>query len=549
MLAALTIENVVLIEKLTLQFPAGLVAITGETGAGKSILLDSLSMVLGARADTGLIRKGTDGARVTAAFDIPNNHAIWDEIDADPNETLILSRSVSKEGKSKATLNDRPVTIETMRLIGAALVDIHAQFESHALLEPARHRMILDKALPDQKLVTDTEAAWEKWQSAQELVKALQDAVTQAERQQEQWQADLKLLDDLQPKKGEEDALLEQRGKAQKAGKMGEAYQEALEILSGSENAADKSLNKVWKLLSRLPEDENLKSVQEQLDQSISAIRDMSDRLHDMGMSLRDLPNLEAVDDRLHALRDAARRFRITCDDLEALHVEISDNLNGFANNTKALDQARQDAAKAREAYIAAAEKLSAARQKHSVALAKKVNAELAPLKLERAVFSIQIEPYDEASWSANGTDKIRFLAAMNTGQEPSPLHKTASGGELSRLLLAIKMVLNDGQPVMIFDEIDQGVGGATAASIGARLKRLGEDHQVIVVTHSAQVAASANAHFVVQKAATGKTTQVAVTELAGIEARRDEVARMLAGSTVTNEAKAAANKLLEGHA
>lgn len=549
MLSTLTIENVVLIEKLNLNFSEGLVAITGETGAGKSILLDSLALVLGGKADSGLIRMGENSARVTAAFDVDSKHAIWDKIDADPGETLILSRSLSKEGKSKATLNDRPVTLETLRMIGAALVDIHAQFETHALLEPARHRIILDKALPDQKLVQGTEEKWDAWQDAQTRVAELKNAIEQAARQQEQWQADLELLDKLQPKRGEEETLLEQRSRAQKAGKMTEAYQEALEYLSGSDNAADKALNRVWKILSRLPEDEQLKSVQEQLDQSIVAIRDMTDRIHDLGMSMRDVPNLELVDDRLHELRDAARRFRVTCDNLEALHEEIAANLNSFASNTKALEKAIQEADTARETYMAIAAKLSDARQKYAVSLAKKVNEELAPLKLERATFAIQIEPYDESGWSANGIDKIRFMAAMNTGQELSPLHKTASGGELSRLLLAIKMVLNDGQPVMIFDEIDQGVGGATAASIGARLHRLGTDHQVIVVTHSAQVAASANAHFVVQKASTGKITQVAVTELAGIEARRDEVARMLAGNTVTNEAKAAADKLLEGHA
>lgn len=548
MLATLTIENVVLIEKLNLQFPNGLTAITGETGAGKSILLDSLALVLGSRADSGMIRMGQDNARVTASFDVSAEHPLWNEIDVDPSESLIISRSLSREGKSKATLNDRPVTLETLRLIGGALVDIHAQFESHALLETARHRALLDAALPDQKLVTDTEAAWNAWQTAKDRVTELEAAIERAAMMQEQWLADLQLLDELQPKAGEEDALLEQRGRAQKASKMSDAYNEALDVLSGSDSAADKAMNKAWKILSRLPEDENLKAVQDQLDASISAIRDVSDRLYDMGLSLRDLPNIEAVDDRLHALRDAARRFRVTCDELESRHTEIADSLNGFNANTKDLDKARKDAEKAREAYIALARKLSAARQTFVVTLAKQVNAELPPLKLERAVFSIAIEPQDEEGWSAHGTDKIRFMAAMNAGQDASPLHKTASGGELSRLLLAIKLVLNESQPVMIFDEIDQGVGGATAASIGARLKRLGEHHQVIVVTHSAQVAASANAHFIVQKAAQGNVTQVAVTELSP-SARRDEVARMLAGSTVTNEAKAAASKLLEGHA
>ena len=445
-------------------------------------------------------------------------------------------------------LNDRPVSIDMLRRMGDTLVDIHSQFETHALLETAKHRAILDMALPDQKIMMIVNDRWQEWQDARIHVQTLKAGLEKAQWQQAQWQADLELLDGLKPKSGEEDALLEQRGRAQKSGKMAQAYTEAISALNGSEEAADKSLNRAWKALSRLPEDTDLNDVQTQIDQAISLVRDVSDRLDQMGYALRDVPNIEAVDDRLHALRDAARRFNMNCDALEKLHTEIAEKLSSFASDTKELARAEVKEIEARSDFIEASEKLSAARKKQAVILSRKVNGELPPLKLERALFSIEIETYEEAMWSANGIDKIRFLAAMNTGQDPSPLHKTASGGELSRLLLAIKMVLSGGQPVLIFDEIDQGVGGATAAAIGARLKRLGDDHQVIVVTHSAQVAASANAHFVVQKAVQNKTTYVAVTELATIESRRDEVARMLSGSTVTNEAKAAAEKLLEGN-
>lgn len=548
MLNSLLIENVVLIEKLALHFPRGLTALTGETGAGKSIILDSLALVLGARADSGMIRTGADSARVTAEFELPALHSLWRELDAEKDAPLIISRSISREGKSRATLNDRPVTIETLRKIGDALVDIHSQFETHALLETSKHRMILDIALPDQKYVSATANSWEGWQDAKARVAELKNSLERAQWQQAQWEADKELLDKLQPKIGEEDILLEQRGRAQKSGKMAESYTEAIAVMNGNEDAADKGLNRAWKVLSRLPEDAALNEVQTQIDQAISLVRDASDRLQEMGYALRDVPNIEAVDDRLHALRDAARRFNVSCDALAALHTEIAEKLSLLSSDTKELAKAEALEIEKRDAFIQEAQKLSEARKKQAVILAKKVNAELPPLKLERAQFSIEIEAVDEAAWSANGTDKIRFLAAMNTGQEPSPLHKTASGGELSRLLLAIKMVLSGGQPVLIFDEIDQGVGGATAAAIGARLKRLGDDHQVIVVTHSAQVAASANAHFVVQKAVQNKTTYVVVTELATIESRRDEVARMLSGAAVTNEAKAAAEKLLEGN-
>lgn len=549
MLRSLAIDNIVLIEKLRLDFAAGMSALTGETGAGKSIILDSLSLILGARADSGMIRQGAEQASVLAEFDLPPTHPVWAEIEADPSEPLLISRTISREGKSRAGINDRPATIETLKKIGSLLVDIHAQFDTHALLDPAHHRALLDMALPDQGIVSKTAAAWEAWQDLETRKAALQQALIDAQRQQEQWQADLEVLEELAPQAGEEDMLLEQRGRAQKSGRMAEAYAESISHLNGSEDAAGKALNRAWKALSRLPEDERLSAVQKQIDDAIALTRAASDELEDMGYALRDMQSAETIDDRIHALRAAARRLNVTCDELPVKQVEIAQALESLALNDRELVKLDKECLAARETFIKAAEILSKARHKRAGTLEKEINAELPPLKLEKARFTIELVSLDEANWGVTGCERVQFMAVMNAGQSASPLHKTASGGELSRLLLAIKMVLADVQPVLVFDEIDQGVGGATAAAIGTRLRRLSDHHQVIVVTHSAQVAASAHAHFVVQKAADGKQTRVAVTELAGREARRDEVARMLSGTIITNEAKAAAEKLMEGHA
>lgn len=549
MLRSLSIENVVLIEMLRLNFQNGMNALTGETGAGKSIILDSLSLILGARAETGLIRQGADQASVVAEFDLPPAHPIWRELEADPAEPLLIGRTISREGKSRASVNDRPVTIETLRKIGALLVDIHAQFDTHALLDPMHHRALLDMALPDQAVITRTADAWDAWQVLETRKAELHKTLIEARRQQEQWQADLDLLEKLAPQDGEEDALLEQRTRAQKSGRMVEAYGEAMSHLNGSEESAGKALNRAWKSLSRLPEDPRLNEVQKQIDEAIALVRAASDELEDMGYTLRDMQSAETIDDRLQALRAAARRLNVTCNELPAKQAEIAQALHSLALSDKELMQVDKECLAAREAFIKAAELLTKARQKRAITLEKEITAELAPLKLEKARFSIDLISHSEAAWGQNGCERVQFMAAMNAGQIASPLHKTASGGELSRLLLAIKMVLAGVQPVLVFDEIDQGVGGATAAAIGTRLRRLSDKHQVIVVTHSAQVAASAHAHFVVQKAVDGKKTRVAVTELAGREARRDEVARMLSGTIITNEAKAAAEKLMEGFA
>lgn len=547
MLRALSIENVVLIEKLSLEFSQGLIALTGETGAGKSIILDSLSLVLGARADSGLIRAGADGARVTAEFDISKNHPLWDEVDADPNEALIVSRTLSREGKSRANVNDRPVTIEALRRIGAALVDIHSQFESHALLEPSQHRVLLDKSLPNPKAKDDVVVSWDKWQALVEQRNTLEAVLEKARLQKSQWEADLEVLNELDPQAGEEEQLLEQRKRAQNAGRMDSAFQESMDALNGGDTAADKALNKAWKALSRLPEDKDVQEVQAQIDQAIAAVRDASRCLDVLRGIYGGMPDLEKVDDRLHDLRGAARRLNCGCDELPSLKTRIETQLSSLQQDDAAVKDLDKNIAVARDAYVATAALLTKARAQQGKTMTAQIMKELPPLKLERAAFSVDMNALEDKDWGPHGVERLQFMAAMNAGQSPSPLHKTASGGELSRLLLAIKMVLAESQPVLVFDEIDQGVGGATAAAIGERLKRLAEGRQVIVVTHSAQVAASADAHFVVQKAAETKSTRVAVTELKGAAARRDEVARMLAGSVVTNEAKAAADKLLEG--
>lgn len=548
MLSRLYINNIVLIEKLALDFKGGMSALTGETGAGKSIILDSLSLILGVRSDFDMIRKGENEAQVTAEFDLPLTHSIWSLLpDEDKSEALIVSRMINRDGKSRAMINDRPVTAQKLKDIAPYLVDIHGQFETHALLDIAKHRFFLDQALEQKSILNDVSQSWAVWQDAKEKRIKLEQAYEESLKQKDQWIEDLSVLDDLDPQIGEEDDLLEKRNIASQSSRLRSNMEEAMDALQGQYNeAADKALNKAWKALSRVGNIDAVAKLQDRVDGLITNVRDIADGLYVEINHLNDMPDIEAVDDRLHELREVARRLNCTCEALPQLHQDIKENLSQFSMSGEALEKARHDETEARGKYITHAQQLTKVRIKTAKTLEMKIMAELPPLKLERAQYVVEVSPLEENQWGGHGQDHVIFKVAMNVGQDFAPLHKSASGGELSRLLLAMKMVLAGDASLLVFDEIDQGVGGATASAIGERIKRLANDYQVIVVTHSAQVAASASTHFIVQKSTEQGQTRATITELSNIELRRDEVARMLAGASVTSEAQAAALKLLE---
>ncbi len=548
MLLRLYIQNIVLIEKLALDFTSGMSALTGETGAGKSIILDSLSLILGVRSDFNMIRKGAEEAQVTAEFDLDFSHPIWTQLENDdPTENLIITRFINKDGKSRATINDRSVTAQKLKDIAPYLVDIHGQFETHALLDISKHRFFLDQALDDKSLISKVSNDWQAWQLAKQARENLERVYEDSLKQKDQWIEDLAILDDLNPLVGEEDQLLEKRNIASQSTRLKDHMGEAMDSLQGSYNeAADKALNKAWKALSRVSNIDAVATLQDRVDEIITQVRDIADGLYVEINALNDMPDLEVVDDRLHELRDVARRLNTTCDGLPKLHIDIREKLNAFSLSGEALEKAKIEEEKARDTYIESATKLTKARLKTSIELQDNIMTELPPLKLERAQFKVDMTSLDENQWGTHGRDMVMFQVAMNVGQDFAALHKSASGGELSRLLLAMKMVLAGEASLLVFDEIDQGVGGATASAIGERIKRLARDYQVIVVTHSAQVAASASTHFIVQKSTAQGQTRATITELSSTDLRRDEVARMLAGASMTSEAQAAALKLLE---
>jgi DNA repair protein RecN (Recombination protein N) len=551
MLTSLHIKNVVLIDQLSLAFGSGLSALTGETGAGKSILLDSLGLALGARAESGLVRSGTDQASVTASFDLPAGHSVDEILLAQGMEpsggSLILRRSVGADGRSRAYANDAPISARLLKEIGEALVDIHGQFETYGLLNPATHRHVLDLYAGNGERLVHLRGAYEIWAAAKA---AITNAKAEAARalENEAWlRKCVEELENLAPEEGEEAGLIETRRKLQNREAIVQALSEAAEKIGG-EKGADMQVSEAWRGLQK-----NADKIGEGVDEALATLDRAAQELQEASRQIETLlyaletegETLETIEDRLYALRGLARKHGVTCEELSRLRQDLGDKLKLMDHQDHVLAKLNKEEQAARLAYQSAAFELRKIRQSAAKRLDIKVQAELAPLKLEKARFSTSIEPIeDDSLWGLEGADQIQFLVSTNAGTEAGPLHKIASGGEMARFMLALKVVLAEEAPasgVYVFDEIDTGIGGATASAVGERLARLAERHQVLVVTHSPQVAALACHHWVVSKSG-GKTT---VTKL-DMAQRREEIARMLAGSTITEEARAAASKLLE---
>ncbi len=556
MLTALSIRDLVLIERLDLVFGPGLTVLTGETGAGKSILLDGLGLALGARAEAGLLRGDAAQASVSAMFAPPPGHpalALAAELGIAAGEEIVLRRVLTRDGRSRAFVNDQPVGASLLRRFGAALVEIQGQHDQLELADPARHAVLLDAAGIAAELCDETEATWEEWQKARALVAAARAALAEAEREEEYLRHAVDELAILAPRAGEEEVLAAERTALQQAERRGEAIATALAELSPGNRrtpgpaaalrAASRALGRLSGPLA-LPAAESALAALSRAEEAVAEAETVLSHLAEEAEA--DPRALERAEERLFALRAAARKYAVPVAELPSLLASLRERLAALDAGTTGLVALERDELAGRARFVAAGMALGAARARAAEALERAVGAELGPLRLGRARFLVELAPLAEADWGPRGAERVQFLVATNPGEPAGPLERIASGGELSRLMLALRLVLARASPIatLVFDEVDSGIGGATAAAVGERLARLAERMQVLVVTHSPQVAARGGAHFAVAKRDRRGRAHTEVAVLEG-EARREEIARMLAGETITEAARAAAESLL----
>ena len=554
MLQSLSIHNVVLIDKLNLNFGNGLSVFTGETGAGKSILLDALSLALGGRADAGLVRHGQDSLSVTAEFLVDESHPAYqllqeNELDADT--TLILRRTLSKDGKSKAFINDTPVSVNLLRQIGDTLVEIHGQFASHGLLNPTTHLGVLDKYGKLEKNADDCRGAYTDWKEAErDVQKAL--AILQKAKDDEEFLTHaVKELQAFKPKVGEESELSERRTALMNAEKITESLNAAYQILSSSagsnlQSQITTAMRELEKANRFMPN--KFESILSDLDTISEGLASVSDELENVASSFEDpAQELEQIDERFFSLKDLARKYHVECDELPTTLADFEDKLSLIDKGEDELVALRSKAENARLDFIQKATLLSQKRHEAAKKLDNAVAKELPALKLEKARFVTQIEDVEENNFTAEGMNQVTFCISANAGMPPAPLNKVASGGELARFMLALKVNLAglEDIPTLIFDEVDSGIGGATASAVGERLARLAKERQVLVVTHSPQVAAFGSAHMQVSKFTKNDTVLTTVTPLKD-DNRLEEIARMLSGAQITEAARLAAKTLWE---
>lgn len=556
MLAALSIRDIVLIERLELSLDSGLCTLTGETGAGKSILLDALGLAIGARADAGLVRQGAEQGSVSAVFDVSADHparAILRENGIEDEGDLILRRVQTRDGRSRAFVNDQPVSVGLLRQIGDQLVEVHGQHDERGLLDASGHRAILDAFGGFEGKLQQLRKLWNTASAAREALAEHEAMLARAKAEQDYLTHVVAELDELAPQAGEETSLAEERALMMHSEKIASDLVEAEEALSG-DSGLDARLNVALRRLARAAEQAGgrLDAAIAALERTLNEAAEARDRIAEAVRALEfDPARLELVETRLFALRAAARKHNVQVDDLAALAEKLRSALQEIEGGETRLVELRKAADEAAAAYGAAARALSEARAKAAATLDKEVMKELKPLKLDRASFKTQIEVLPEAQGGPEGIDRVSFLVSTNPGAPFGPLIKIASGGELSRFVLALKVALasRGSAPTLIFDEVDSGVGGAVAEAVGLRLAELAKSVQVVVVTHSPQVAARAQHHFRISKGGETKNAKIATrVETLDASARREEIARMLAGATVTDEARAAADRLIGSH-
>ncbi len=552
MLQSLSIRNVVLIDKLDLDFKSGLSVLTGETGAGKSILLDSLGLVLGNRAETSLIRQGEDKLSVTAQFSLqkqtPALRALLDEYEIEADDELLIKRSLTRDGKGKIFINDQPAGAKLLKEIGKYLVEVHGQFDNQGLLNPANHLDVLDAYGAYKPLAERTATAFAAYKKARAARQEAEKNIARAKEDEENLRHWVDELEKMNPRPDEEDELGKKRQEMMNAEKIIDSLNYAYGALTeradvqGAIRSAQSAMDKANTLV-----DGRYQTIIDMLDQALidisETVNELEEVSHNVSLNQNELENIE---ERLYALRGLARKHNVAVSDLPQTLADFRNRLStielgeeGIAALRKAEDTAKLD-------YVKAANELSFARQAAALQLDNKVMSELPPLKMEKARFVTVVEKTDESGWSEKGFNNVYFTVATNPNSPQGPLNKIASGGELARFMLALKVNLAQSSSVatMIFDEVDAGVGGATAQAVGERLARLARDVQVLVVTHSPQVAACGNNHFKVEKSTADNVTTTTVRELTKIE-KSEEIARMLAGEVITDAARAAAKVLI----
>ncbi len=550
MLTGLAIQNIVLIEALALEFAPGLAVLTGETGAGKSILLDALGLVLGNRADAGLVRAGCDAARVVAEFDVPADHParrLLADNDLDADGAIILRRQLKADGGSRAFVNDQPVSAGLLRELGGALVEIHGQHDERGLLSPRGHRALLDQFGGLADPLAACRQAWAAWQTARATADAARARLAADQRDREWLDHAVAELQALAAQPGEEQELALARAAMQKGARIADD----LAAVAGQLASGSATLAQAARRLDRISgEHERLAEALLALDRALVEAGEAETRLAEATQALEaDPARLEQVEARLFELRAMARKHKVEADALPALAEALQARAAALVAGEDGLLALEAAVARAEAAYGAAAAALSAARAAAAARLDAAVAAELAPLKLDAARFRTALAPLPAGEWGPDGQERVEFEIATNPGADFAPLIKIASGGELSRFILALKVALasTGSAGTMIFDEIDRGVGGAVASAIGDRLARLAGDAQVLVVTHSPQVAARGHSHWRIEKASAGGLARTSLA-LLDAEARQEEIARMLSGADVTPEARAQALRLMGGN-
>lgn len=552
MLQTLSIRNVVLIDKLDLDFQSGLSVLTGETGAGKSILLDSLGLVLGNRAETSLIRHGADKLSVTASFALPKADnpvcRLLAENEIEVEDGLIIKRTLNTEGKGKIFINDQPVSVKLLREVGRCLVEVHGQFDNQGLLNPASHRGVLDAYGSYAALLEEVKNRYAEFKNVRAAREQAEADIERAKTEEDNLRHWVGELEKVNPVAGEEDELGSRRLELMNAEKIIETLNHAYGILTQGcdvQSALRQAQSAMYKIndmvggkYSEIIDD--LEQAMIEAGEAVNAIEAASENI-----SL-DTGELEEIESRLFALKGLARKHQVGIDELPGVLSDFRQKLSNIEFGEEGLNKLRKAEEQAKLSYIRSANELSAARKAAALQLDASVMSELPPLKMEKARFVTRIEKTDEGSWNENGFDNVYFTVATNPNSPQGPLNKIASGGELARFMLALKVNLARTSSVetMIFDEVDTGIGGATAQAVGERLSRLARDVQVLVVTHSPQVAAKGNNHFKVEKSTNDNVTTTTVRELCSNE-KCEEIARMLAGEVISDEARAAAKVLL----
>lgn len=551
MLKSLSIRNVVLIDSLDIDFAKGLIVLSGETGAGKSILLDSLGLLLGNRAESSLIRSGTDKLSVTGVFEVSLQNKIYEiakEYDLDIDGDIIIKRTITSDGRNKILFNDQIITLKLLKEIAENLIEIHGQHDNQGLLNPSTHMGILDAYGNYDKELIVLQKSYQRYKQTLKEYESKKIAIEKAREDEENIRHWVNELQKVSPKKGEEEELKLRRSELMNAEKILEKLNQAYSALNGANSVAD-NISKARNAISKANEIVNNKyaDIEQNLENTLYTINDVVENIEsfsaDVTLNQNEIDNIET---RLYLLRDLAKKHQTEVDMLPEKLQELTDMLQNLEAGSDNLNELKKAVEQNRLEYIAAAERVSQSRQSAANKLDKCIQKELPPLKMEKAVFKTNITQKAEENWSEKGWDNICFEVSTNPNTPLGPLNKIASGGELSRFMLALKVNLaqTSSQETLIFDEIDTGIGGATAEAVGERLSKLSKSEQVFVVTHSPQVAAFSDEHFKVSKKTTDNITTTYLTKL-DKSGKLEEIARMLSGETITKEARAAALVLL----